>query len=296
MVMIWHKGYVGMRKGRPAANAQVAAGGPEPPPPRPAEASSAPPPPDMLPTAASAVAAASLLLLAADAAHLPAEFAVCKRNAPDMGKCLKAALQDVIKHLPPGIPSLGVVPLDPLDVPEIDIRDGTKNLNLRITFRNVRVTGLINADIKSVTADLDTNKMTLLGEEPHILFEADYTMTGKFLVVPVEGAGKCKFVFDNMESRLELESERVQKQGHDYWDPQRFPVEILGLGSMKIEFENLFNGDPNLGPNFNRLLNENWSEFWAALRPTFQESFGVLFLDFARKVFQKVPLDEIFPQ
>ncbi|XP_049942409.1 uncharacterized protein LOC126419288 isoform X2 [Schistocerca serialis cubense] len=198
----------------------------------------------MPPIAASAVAAASLLLLVVDTANLPAEFSVCKRNAANMEKCVQAALQDVTRHLSAGTQSLGVVPLDPLQVPQINIHHVVKYV-LKIRFRNVRLTGLANADVSNVTADVETDKLSLVAEAPHILFESDYDMLGKFIEVFVVGSGKCKFVF---------------------------------------------------GSNFSQLVNDNWREFWTVLKPTFQERFGLLFLEFALKVFQKVPLDDVCPR
>ncbi|XP_049942408.1 uncharacterized protein LOC126419288 isoform X1 [Schistocerca serialis cubense] len=250
----------------------------------------------MPPIAASAVAAASLLLLVVDTANLPAEFSVCKRNAANMEKCVQAALQDVTRHLSAGTQSLGVVPLDPLQVPQINIHHVVKYV-LKIRFRNVRLTGLANADVSNVTADVETDKLSLVAEAPHILFESDYDMLGKFIEVFVVGSGKCKFVFGNVTAQLRLESERVQRECHVHWRPQRFALEVLSLGSAQLNFgDPLMIGALSLGSNFSQLVNDNWREFWTVLKPTFQERFGLLFLEFALKVFQKVPLDDVCPR
>ncbi|XP_049942146.1 protein takeout-like [Schistocerca serialis cubense] len=243
------------------------------------------------------VCGAALLLAPlrpAAAAHLPPDYPVCKRDSPDVNDCLKKALAVVVKLVAAGIPSLGVVPVDPLDVPLIEISDGTKNINLRITFRNVRVTGLSQVSAISSSLDLANNKLELSGVEPHLVFEADYEMSGKFLVVPVEGSGRCRFIFTNLTAELKLISERQMKGNQEYWDLKQLLLNIPRLERFEVNFENLFNGDQTLGPGFNRLLNENWIEFWGALRPTFEESFGLIFKSLAANVFGKVPLDEVF--
>ncbi|PSN54018.1 hypothetical protein C0J52_10172 [Blattella germanica] len=59
---------------------------------------------------------------------------------------------------------------------------------------------------------------------------------------------------------------------------------MRGTGKAKMEFSD----------NTNKVLNENWKAFWEELRPSFEETFGAIFSQLAKKVFDKVPSQEIF--
>jgi hypothetical protein len=48
------------------------------------------------------------------------------------------------------------------------------------------------------------------------------------------------------------------------------------------------------GENTNRVLNENWKQFWGELKSSFEETFGEVFLQLSKIVFGKVPENYIF--
>lgn len=89
---------------------------------------------------------------------------------------------------------------------------------------------------------------------------------------------------------------------------------------LRVNFGNLFNNDKALGNNrqstfetqisdepvskvdlfsvagnqMNAFLNENWKEILHELRPSVQEALGAAFKEIARRLFSKVPYDDIF--
>jgi hypothetical protein len=48
------------------------------------------------------------------------------------------------------------------------------------------------------------------------------------------------------------------------------------------------------GENTNKILNENWQQFWEELRPSFEETFAAVFLKFSNAIFSRVPEEDIF--
>jgi hypothetical protein len=59
-------------------------------------------------------------------------------------------------------------------------------------------------------------------------------------------------------------------------------------GADNCEFS-IFTGEAT-----NRVLNENWKQFWAELKPTFEETYAEAFLQLSRVVFGKISEDDIF--
>jgi hypothetical protein len=44
----------------------------------------------------------------------------------------------------------------------------------------------------------------------------------------------------------------------------------------------------------NQVLNENWELLFKELRPAFEKAFGDVFLQYAKGIFDKVPVSNIF--
>jgi hypothetical protein len=51
---------------------------------------------------------------------------------------------------------------------------------------------------------------------------------------------------------------------------------------------------PNAGDNTNKVLNENWKEFFEELRPILRDTFGAEFLQYTNHLFHKIPENELF--
>jgi len=50
----------------------------------------------------------------------------------------------------------------------------------------------------------------------------------------------------------------------------------------------------NSGDNTNKVLNENWKEFFEELRPILRDTFDAVFLQYTNQLFHKIPENELF--
>ncbi|XP_069702793.1 protein takeout-like [Periplaneta americana] len=229
------------------------------------------------------------------AAKLPESFPLCKRKDPNLDNCLRNAIEKSIRELKPGLPSLQMLPLDPLDITQITIRDGiNRPVNIKLDLNNAVAKGLSGVNIFTVRADIDKGTISADGVLPFATLESDYEMDGRFLVLPIKGKGKSKLTFTGMNATINLESKIETKNGKGYWNVDKLVLVIKEMDNFQINFENLFNGDKALGDNTNKILNENWRDFWKELKPAFEETFGQVFLHLSRLIFSKVPLNDIF--
>ncbi|XP_066999781.2 protein takeout [Anabrus simplex] len=243
------------------------------------------------------VVAVSLLAVSpteAATGHLPKSYPLCKKSDPNLNTCLKNAVQAVVPQLVDGIPNLGVLSIDPLEVSSIDISQGTGPVAVALKFRNVKVYGLSKGIVRDSKADLKNFMLEFGGFAPYVRLEADYEMDGKILVLPVTGKGRCNITFDDMETRLGPKGKSTKKNGDSYFDVTDFKLDIFSLGKLSFNFENLFNGDKTLGESMNKIMNENWKDMWAELRPSFEKTFSAVFREYAHRLFSKVPMKDIF--
>lgn len=88
-------------------------------------------------------------------------------------------------------------------------------------------------------------------------------------------------------------AEQFEKKGKTYWAFKEYTI-TLRPEKVIFKFDNLFDGDQRLGDEILKVLNDNWSEVFADVRPGYEKGIGMIFFGLANRVFTRVPLDEIF--
>lgn len=73
----------------------------------------------------------------------------CFLKDPDFPSCNRETVQLIFTSLKNGVPDIGLIPLDPLNVTEIRLLQGTGPVSINATLNNVRVYGFSSAIVKS---------------------------------------------------------------------------------------------------------------------------------------------------
>ena len=81
---------------------------------------------------------------------------------------------------------------------------------------------------------------------------------------------------DNLNLHLTFSLKEYEKNGKSHYKvvDNKF---ILLQQSIKFQMDNLFDEDKALGDNFNQVLNNNWSEVFANVKPNSEEAFWKIF-------------------
>lgn len=86
----------------------------------------------------------------------------------------------------------------------------------------------------------------------------------------------------------------MTKKGQVYMKIRQYDIKLIPK-KISFHFSNLFNGDKALGEQMNKFLNENSDIVFNELKPSYEQSFSLLFKDITNKIFTKVPMDQVFP-
>lgn len=124
-------------------------------------------------------------------------FNVCKKNDPNLDKCLKTSIQAVIPDLGEGYPKFRIPAIEPFELPslEIDGKGSSKSVSIDLKLKDVKIMGLTSTVIDSLKMDVDNYKLTgKLGFSKPIEITGQYTVNGKVLVLPITGNGACNLV------------------------------------------------------------------------------------------------------
>ncbi|XP_077298428.1 protein takeout-like [Arctopsyche grandis] len=226
--------------------------------------------------------------------RLPEDFKRCSQNSAGLNDCLKNAVPDALRKMIKGIPDLNVPRLEPLSVSTIDIQTGSGPVSIRQVYNNIKILGLTNSTLLNYNADLKQYTLITDSFTPSLEFISDYVMSGRILLLPIQGKGRCNFTMADLVVKHVLVGEPVTKKGQVYMKIRQYDIKLIPK-KISFYFSNLFNGDKALGEQMNRFLNENSEIVFNELKPSYEQSFSLLFKDITNKIFTKVPMDHVFP-
>uniref|UniRef100_A0A2S2PPC5 Protein takeout n=1 Tax=Schizaphis graminum TaxID=13262 RepID=A0A2S2PPC5_SCHGA len=230
---------------------------------------------------------------AAPSTKLPKGFIQCKQSDPNFDGCLMTGIQSAIPHLAKGVPSLGILKMDPLRIDKLIIDQGKGPVSIKLDFKNLDISNLKSIVIDKIHYNPDSLSVDVeLHPLKPIVLDGDYEISGKVLILPIVGKGRCKISIDvtNLVGVVKMKS--VIKNGNKH-------LEIINISwkftasKLNLKFDNLFNGDKALGDNMNVFLNENWRELVVELQPAIEEVFGTAFKEIGQQFLNRIPLNQI---
>ncbi|KAJ9593916.1 hypothetical protein L9F63_014630 [Diploptera punctata] len=193
-----------------------------------------------------------LLLLAAtnnNAAKLPGDFPRCKLDDPKLNECMDKAITLALStYLSNGIPSLQLLPVDPLDIEHVDIQHGgDRPVGVKLSVNKAKLHGLKNTVTSNTKFDTEKRVINCIVAVKQLRLEGDYVLDGKILQLPLKGKGKCQLLVGPYKSRVVMGFETKTKKGEVYWNLNKFTIDMYDVENFHVNFENLFNGDKALG-------------------------------------------------
>ncbi|XP_053616904.1 protein takeout isoform X1 [Plodia interpunctella] len=226
---------------------------------------------------------------------LPDSFRRCGQTDKKLNDCLKAAVPDALRKMREGIPSLGVPPMEPLHVAGINISSGAGPVVISQNYRNIKLHGLTDSLLTTYKADLKRYRLRTDSITPKMEFIGDYVMKGRILVLPIQGKGIANITMVNLVVKHDLIFEPVTRDGQIYMHMKDYRVKFIPERVI-LHFSNLFNGDKRLGDQMNLFLNENSELVFNELKESYEKSLSSVFQDVTNKIFDKVPMNKIFPE
>ncbi|CAO1423119.1 unnamed protein product [Diamesa tonsa] len=232
----------------------------------------------------------------ASCAQFPNGFPKCRYGD---GDCIVRIMNDIVRQKTSGYPPLGIPSIEPIFIDSLNIKQGGNGaVNLDMNIQNAKVAGLSKVSVIKVTGfnrNPDGDIIEIRSKAPQVSITGKYSVNGKILILPIQGAGDFKCSFDNMETIMKFKTRRVENKGKIYMQVERVAV-VFQTSLFQVEMKNLFNGNKALGDAMNRFIKENWKSIFDDMKPSLFETFGGVFKNIMNKVFSTVPYDEMFLQ
>ncbi|XP_032683496.1 protein takeout-like isoform X2 [Odontomachus brunneus] len=187
---------------------------------------------------------------------------------------------------------LKFLPFDPLNVDFISMKNGGA---LSHEFHNLTIHGLSkNVQISVKNFNKDTLSLDMEAFFPQTEVIGNYTISGRILLLPIHGRGKCKIILSNMTVEFKIKNEIYDKNGEEYLRYKKIDCHIKQI-DIKSHFENLLGGDPKLGKEVNKLINDNSKELFNDFRSAYEKIYKEIISRAINNIFKKIPLKKLFP-
>ncbi|XP_065214845.1 protein takeout-like [Planococcus citri] len=237
-----------------------------------------------------------LSYLEANPVKLPKGFIQCKQSDPQFDQCVTKAVNEAVPELVKGVPRFGLPPIDPLRISTLSIDQGHGPVAIKMDFNDLDIVNIGTADVKDVKVDMGKKAINMkLDLSAPVILEGHYKVSGKVLVLPIQGDGRSKFTLSGFKAEATCNFKETTKDGETFWSLDNMDFNF-SVTKLHIIMENLFNGDKALGDNMNVFLNENWPEILGELRGAFRTAFASAFSEIAQRFFEKVPIEQVFPK
>ncbi|KAJ2950151.1 hypothetical protein O0L34_g11503 [Tuta absoluta] len=218
----------------------------------------------------------------------PSFVKTCLKSDPEFDECSRQAVQMLFDALGPGLPEIGLPPLDPLKIPKIRILQGDGPVNVNAALDNVIVTGFGKSEVLESMVDGKTYDFYTKVRVPKIRIEGTYDLRGKILLIPLVGRGQCWFEPSNMTIEMLSDVKLYDKDGFTFFNVTAAHVKY-SIGGLKLRMNNLFDGIKSLEDSTNVYLNENWRPVAESLRPILSKTIEDILLGFTQQLFHNLP-------
>lgn len=131
---------------------------------------------------------------------LPSFVQSCQRDSASLNDCVQDSIETLIPMLSKGIPELFIPPLDPLLIPEVTLEENSGAVVFSSSYKNISVKGLSRFGISSVEVEPNIPEFKFKFYFPEIQIKANYSVTGKIMLMPLQGDGSVKANFSEFVS------------------------------------------------------------------------------------------------
>ncbi|KAF6204257.1 hypothetical protein GE061_002597 [Apolygus lucorum] len=226
-------------------------------------------------------------------AKIPSYIHVCKRNDPELDKCVLNSVEILKPKLVKGIPELDIPALEPLSLKDLVLQHGGRALKFSGT--NYIIHGASNYEIDDLKLDLPNKVFQVQMRFPKIVLDADYEVAGKFLSFNLQGKGPVNVVAENIDGKAILKGKQLMKNGKEYFILDSMDLK-LNLKNYELKLSRGFFKDQAVTDAINVALHENKREIINLVRPRLEEVVKDVLLDTANKITNHFTYDELFPE
>ncbi|XP_034662606.1 circadian clock-controlled protein-like [Drosophila subobscura] len=212
--------------------------------------------------------------------------------------CLIESMNSIIRRYPKGIPSIGMKPIDVVDIMDSQIWNNAQRGPVWFMFKmfdqvNYGFENTTITKVRGFDKNPTTSHIEILGEIPSLIHKGMYTAVGKLLFIQMNATGEFISDFQNFKFTLKLKVLLEYRNNKRYLKMYEL-VPRVSLDRWIIWLDEFFRENTDLTILVNQVFNAHWVEFWNELEPSILKVFRSVFTRMIEDIFEKVSYDDLF--
>ncbi|XP_025415710.1 protein takeout-like [Sipha flava] len=212
----------------------------------------------------------------------------CRKKDPNLNECFRMTFQNMFPYLAKGIPEIGTRPFEPMHIDRVALTKGQGAVTLSGAFTNLIVHGPSNTTALYTKLDLVKNRLDIGLFIPIIKVESKYDLKGNLLLLPLVGVGDAKLYLKNVTTHVQTKIYFPKYMNETVMMANSMKVDF-NLAAMRVNLDNLFNGNKVLGRTVNTFLNQNALEVVNDLKENIGENLSIIFKQIMNDAFSHMP-------
>ncbi|XP_023162477.2 circadian clock-controlled protein-like isoform X2 [Drosophila hydei] len=228
-----------------------------------------------------------------DALQLPGDIQKCYFGDD---KCIAESTNQYLRKYGKGNIDLGLPPFDNLPIDDITLINSPGPLWISYKLKNQRLKGFENATITGITGfnrQPEMNKMIIELKIPSLVCHGDYELRGRGVILYTNSSGSTKSDLQNVRLKLNIKNFIEYRKNRRYLKVYGVSTQIE-LDRWILTADNLFKENTDLTLLLNRVINENWIEFWNEIEATILPVYTKSILNIVNNIIYNIPYDELF--
>ncbi|CAL8091489.1 unnamed protein product [Orchesella dallaii] len=220
---------------------------------------------------------------------LDKESEVCVQFGDYLSKLILKIINDLKQHMHDGIPSLGIPPLDPLQLDDNSFHvSKSYQYDIAGNTRRSQIENLREFNVTHISTSILRLQVNMSIDIPFVLVTGRYSLRGKLInVIPVSGNGpfilKPEDVTASITSELKLEHSHFQMKSMDF---------NLDMRDLFVQFQGLYGGN-SVGNLVNKLLNKFGLGLYHKIESKLHESLRVALMTVINEKLKEIPLVQL---
>ncbi|XP_050540297.1 uncharacterized protein LOC126904935 [Daktulosphaira vitifoliae] len=212
----------------------------------------------------------------------------CKTKDPNLDECIKLTFETMFPYLAKGIPEIETLPFEPLHIDKVALTKVQGAVMLYGAFTNLTVRGPSNTTALYTKMNLNKRRLDIGLFIPTIKVESKYDLKGNILLLPLVGVGDAKLFLKNVTTHVYINIDFIKNMNETVMLANSMKVDF-SLTSLRINLDNLFNGNKVLGRTVNTFLNQNSLQVVEDLKENIGENLSVIFKKIMNDAFSHIP-------
>ncbi|CAG9838472.1 unnamed protein product [Diabrotica balteata] len=228
--------------------------------------------------------------------ELPPYFPRCRRNEPNMEKCLIKATEQVRSFVAEGIKDL-IPATKSIVIPFVTLEQrGNRALNFKVKITNLTILGVDNYKFKRYTFDPKELTSYAVVDLPHIYLEGEFDLVGNLFFANVKGAGNLYGNITDSQISTNFTMRIVKRKGIEYLENTKVEAKVHVGTIAGYSFDGVFKENKDIDLLTSTVLKNNLRSLIDETAPVIEPALATYLEKGMLKPMETIPYNNIFPK